>query len=366
MQITEQRRKRVIDLYFNQHKTYAEIAQIERISPRDIHAIIKEEKARRQKHKQQEMSVKAYKLFSEGKTPVQVAITLNLGQPEVSKLYLEYWKLKRLHKLYCAYIELGDEGIGDFLKLHKIAKKEGVSREQVLKLLQLADEDNPSGISQLEKRRNWLINKIHDFDMQIERSKNYSYSLNDQIASSKALLNSYHISCERKRQEAEDLNNEITRLEALVSRFKSNDEEYRKIKQRVEEEVRSVLTDGKVLLQFALASIIEALRRNPGKYNHLLKYNISSTTITTTTQETLPLHNEDYKTMILEESYKLYNELIKELVNRIMSSVNPLKTSLSLSSPNLQRMPESPDTFRKEQVYTATGIYNDEHDFDIK
>jgi predicted DNA-binding protein YlxM (UPF0122 family) len=89
MQITEQRRKRVIDLYFNQHKTYAEIAQIERISPRDIHAIIKEEKARRQKHKQQEMSVKAYKLFSEGKTPVQVAITLNLGQPEVSKLYLD-------------------------------------------------------------------------------------------------------------------------------------------------------------------------------------------------------------------------------------------------------------------------------------
>jgi hypothetical protein len=41
------------------------------------------------------------------------------------------------------------------------------------------------------------------------------------------------------------------------------------MKQRVEEEVRSVLTDGKVLLEFALASIIEALRRNPGKYNNL-------------------------------------------------------------------------------------------------
>jgi DNA-directed RNA polymerase specialized sigma subunit len=53
LQITEERKKRVIDLYFNQHKTYAEIAQIERISPRDIHAIIKEEEDRRQKHKQQ-------------------------------------------------------------------------------------------------------------------------------------------------------------------------------------------------------------------------------------------------------------------------------------------------------------------------
>jgi DNA-binding CsgD family transcriptional regulator len=87
LKITEERKKRVIDLYFNQHKTYAEIVEIEHISPRDIHAIIKEEEARRQKYKQQDISAQAYKLFSEGKTPVQVAITLNLGQPEVTKLY---------------------------------------------------------------------------------------------------------------------------------------------------------------------------------------------------------------------------------------------------------------------------------------
>ena len=133
----------------------------------------------------------------------------------------------------------------------------------------------------------------------------------------------------------------------------------------MEEEVRSVLTHGKVLLQFALASIIEAFRRNPGKYINLLAYNTSSTT-TTPTQETLPLHNEDYKTMIIEESDKLYNTVVKELVNRIMSAVNPLNTSLSSSSSssNLQRLPYSPDTYRKEHVYNATGIYDDEQDFD--
>jgi hypothetical protein len=96
--------------------------------------------------------------------------------------------------------------------------------------------------------------------------------LKKEIASAKALLNSYHISCQRKRQEAEYLNNEITRLEALVSRFKSNNEEY-KINQIVEEKVSNVLKDGKVLLQFALASIIEAIRRNRGKYNNLLVRN---------------------------------------------------------------------------------------------
>jgi S-adenosylmethionine synthetase len=126
--------------------------------------------------------------------------------------------------------------------------------------------------------------------------------------------------CENKRQEVEYLNNEITRLEALVSRFKSNNEEYLKIKQRVEEEVRSVLMDGKVLLQFALASIIEAIRRNPDKYNNLPAHNISSSSTKIPTQEPLPLHNEDYKTMILEESHKLYNTLLKELVSTIMDN----------------------------------------------
>ncbi|MDQ3970596.1 MAG: hypothetical protein M3227_02790 [Thermoproteota archaeon] len=92
MQITEERKKRVIDLYFNQHKSYAEIAQIERISPRDIHTIIKEEETRRQKHKQQELSSKSYQLFSEGKTSIEVAIILNLPASKVSKLYREYWK----------------------------------------------------------------------------------------------------------------------------------------------------------------------------------------------------------------------------------------------------------------------------------
>ncbi len=91
--------------------------------------------------------------------------------------------------------------------------------------------------------------------------------------------------------------------------------------------MKSVLTDNKQILQFALASVIEAIRRNPDKYNNLLAINISSSIIPT--QESLPLHNEDYKTMILEESDNLYNELIKELVNRIMSAVNPPKTSLS-------------------------------------
>ena len=127
---------------------------------------------------------------------------------------------------------------------------------------------------------------------------------------------------------------------------KNDNEEYFKIK-TVEEEVRNVLTDGKVLLQFVIAAIIEVLRRNSDRYNDLLAHNMSSSTAVPT-QETLPLHNEDYKIMILEESNKLYNELIKELVNKIMSDLNPPKTSLSSWSSNLERLPYSPATYGRK------------------
>ena len=73
------------------------------MSPHDIHATIKEEQARWQQYRheqqKQDLAAKAYKLFSEGKRLVQVAITLNLEPSQVTKLYIGYWKLKRLHIL---------------------------------------------------------------------------------------------------------------------------------------------------------------------------------------------------------------------------------------------------------------------------
>ena len=89
--ISEERKKRVIDLYYNQGKTTREIAKIERMSIRDISPILKEEDLKRQRYKdqqqQEEVSSKAYELFSEGKKPIEVAITLNLREPEATKLY---------------------------------------------------------------------------------------------------------------------------------------------------------------------------------------------------------------------------------------------------------------------------------------
>jgi len=80
-----------------------------------------------------------------------VAIALNLPISKVSKLYREYWDLKGLNKLNSINDELVCDSIRDFLKLCKLTNNEGTSSEHVIKLLQLVDEDNALGLSQLEK-----------------------------------------------------------------------------------------------------------------------------------------------------------------------------------------------------------------------
>ena len=69
-------------------------------------------------------STQAYKLFSQGKTPVEVAIELNLSEKQVTKFYMEYWKLKGMYKLNLIHDEIKDD-IAYFAKLYRLSKVAG-------------------------------------------------------------------------------------------------------------------------------------------------------------------------------------------------------------------------------------------------
>jgi predicted transcriptional regulator len=169
--LTRQERERlVIDLYYNQGKTYREIAKEARISPQDIGVILNkavEQKNREQqdntndaeKNQQQEqqqhlsLSTQAYKLFSEGKTPIEVAIELNLRESEATKFCREYWKLKQLHNLNTVYEEIKDD-IASFLKLYRLSKAKGMGVNQVVNLLTIANNDLPAIEERFKRLRN--------------------------------------------------------------------------------------------------------------------------------------------------------------------------------------------------------------------
>ena len=138
----QEREQLVIDLY-NKGNTYREISKEARISPRDIGVILNkvmEEKKteakgqqdnntdtenNQEQEQQPSLSTQAYKLFSEGKTPIELAIELNIRESEATKFCREYWKLKLLHNLNMVYEEIKDD-IASFLKLYKLAKAKGM------------------------------------------------------------------------------------------------------------------------------------------------------------------------------------------------------------------------------------------------
>jgi hypothetical protein len=241
--LTRQERERlVLDLYYNQGKTYHEISKEARISPRDIGVILnkvneekigegikqqsnKDTERNQQEEQQLSLSTQAYKLFSDRKTPLEVAIALNLEESEATKFYKEYWKLKQLDNLNMVYEELRGD-IEPFLKLHKLAKRKGMGVKQVVNLLEIANNDLPD----IQCRYERLKREVSMLESNKQQSHRTIAYFNNQIEMKSKALTSYRISCIRERRQIEKLYNEKEGIANLVTQFKNNNEEYLKIK----------------------------------------------------------------------------------------------------------------------------------------
>jgi hypothetical protein len=263
----KERKKQVIDLYYNQGKTTREIAKIERKSIRDISAIIKEEEARRQKYKQQELSAKAYKLFSEGKTSIEVAVILNLPASKVSKLYREYWKLRGLDKLNAIYKETNGK-LSSFLKLYKrLIKEKGMSIEQVVNVVEIAIHKLPymeSLYRQAKDQAQKVQRTIQRLANDIEARK-YKISILDKI------VFSAEQDCKKTKQEMQELTAKNDKLEKFVSNVANNDEGYAKLNQFIKENVKAILSDNKKLMSVSFAALLQTLTSDPKMINIIYK-----------------------------------------------------------------------------------------------
>jgi transposase len=380
--LTRQERERLVLNLYNQGKTIREIAKEARMSFRDIKVILNkavEEKTEASKEqddnndaeesKEQEqqqhlsLSAQAYKLFSDRKTALEVAIALNLSESEATKFYKEYWKLKQLHNLNMVYEETKGD-IEPFLKLYKLAKRKGIGVRHVVNLLQIANSDLPA----VEKRFKRLRNEINMLQFRKRIDERNLYQLNNQIASTTKLLSSFRISCKRERREIENLYNEKARLEAIVTGIKSNNEKYlNKIKRAAYEEVRSVLNDSKLLLKVATLSIIESLRSNSELYN-FISYSTSVETTATYGSNYLSLmsgeqqqqsFNDSYTALILEEAEKLYNKLTIELTNRaIAAAIRASSLPLGDNKQKLTYKNNTYDEIQQSSYNNKPEIYN--------
>ena len=113
----KEREQLIVDLYTN-GSSYREIAKEARVSLRDIKGILDKANGVQSLSK----SSQAYRMFSEGKSPTDVAIALDMRESEVTQLYKEIWTLKQLYDLNSIYLETKGD-LGSFVKLYKLSKE---------------------------------------------------------------------------------------------------------------------------------------------------------------------------------------------------------------------------------------------------
>ena len=164
----EQREQYVIQLY-KENKSTREIAKLMHMSFRNIGAIIKKLKLEAEPEKDQlkdddikskSKTTQAIKLFSELKTPVEVAIALDLPADQVMTIYREHWKLDGMYGLTQIYEEAKHD-LHDLLRLHRIVKDLGMEKQDIINVL---DFVNPPGksTSTAPKRRDKYLRDRKD------------------------------------------------------------------------------------------------------------------------------------------------------------------------------------------------------------
>ena len=158
----------------------------------------------------------AFKLFSEGKTPVQVVIALDIPADEMHAIYREYWQLKGMHKLDVLYEEAKDS-LPSVLKLHKIVKEQDMGENEVINVLKLA---NNNELSYLQDKADYLRNEISNLELKKAECTNHVLTLSKRIDELRETVNVYESSLNEKREEIAILNQEQKRLDNLVT---SND-----------------------------------------------------------------------------------------------------------------------------------------------
>ena len=282
----KERGELVLDLYFNQNKTYHEIAKIARISPRDIKPIIDKAINEKERQAHKSLSVQAYELFYKGKTLLEVTIDLNLGLAQATAYYGEYLKLVGLDNITKIYQEL-QGGVWYFVKLCK--------------------------------------------DREIQ-------TLDGQITDRRKELEAIKSECRGEAALLEGLRQQTAKVQAFVYNYKNNNEEYVEVIKSIGNKVHDFLSDKKKFLNAAIISLIESMRNDPEKYSALVYHNNENQNSSSRSKDhdSNPLNAsrqavvlppppydnymiEYYKEIMLQEAEKLYNDIVDQILCEVVN-----------------------------------------------
>jgi predicted transcriptional regulator len=119
-------------------KTYREIAKEAGVSPNTIKAILNKAGL----DQTTSISSRVFELYSQNKTPLEVAITLGLKSEEVLRYHQEYFMLLGCTEFTKVYLQIKDNP-WPYVNLVKLVLNSGMGDGEIVELLKIANEHLP-------------------------------------------------------------------------------------------------------------------------------------------------------------------------------------------------------------------------------
>jgi transposase len=313
----DEKEKRIIDLH-EQGKTYREIAEEEHVSPGYISSVIRKSNGE-EETKPVSKDTQARRLFSQGKTPLEVANEMDLSVEETERIKRDFWKLKGLYDIDAAYEEVIKSDIPSFLTFYRIIKENGMDEKDISKTLQYSGQ--LLFLDELVQRRvntvkssvdenRYLIAKNKELQNEIEQSKNIIQQSQSKIAS---LTDSIKIKSARLQTIEKDIGD-------------SNDGEgYSKIWQVAEHGASSILNSKQDLLVAAVVAVLIALREDPKKSELITGFKFYESDMDNSEDFLNDVSLRNYigthYGLIFDTAEMLFNKILKIMQNRISRSL---------------------------------------------
>jgi hypothetical protein len=278
-------------------KSYRDIVRELKMSPNTVKTILN----RAGLEQSTSLSSRAFELFSEGRTLLDVAIKLNLEAEEAIRLHQQYFMLLGCTEFTRVYQEIKDDP-WPFVKLVKVVQDEGISEDQVVQLLKIANNYLPRVTSQYEK----LKANVNSLEFEKSNSARQYQQLCDRVFALNNRVDQLQLTVKESEDTKAKLEIQNRRLQDFVKNFQDNNIEYYKVKQAIRGEVENMLADRRRLLSLAVRSVIELLRLEPQKFLSL-HYNRST------------IQPENSEEPVLVEADRLYAKMLENITNQAVT-----------------------------------------------
>lgn len=260
-------------------------------------------------------AARAYGLFAQGKTPLEVALQLDAAAPDVERWYAEYLRLSGLAALHGLYLEVSD-GLLGYLGLYRRMKSEKMNSAEFTSYLKSIKEIR-SIANELERRR-------HDLAEADERKK----GLDEQVQETEDRLTTLRQDCETAKNKIEVQMKQLALLQEETRRMEerrlvllrvndglARNEVIPRISQAVTTEVNALLSSRRYIWGAALLSAVQTLQQNP----HLLDA-FYHPRITADPRAPAKLANEFYA-FYAETTDRLRETLLRKIQTRTMGNL---------------------------------------------